>query len=69
MSEGAVDIEVHREAVLRRWLESPRHSWLGVHVDAMRGREQAEEIPRERPRGEGNRAQRRRAQAKARRRA
>lgn len=36
--EGSVDIEAHREEVLQRWADSPRHSWIGLH-DAMRARE------------------------------
>ncbi len=39
MSTPKDDIEAHREAVLRRWADSPRHSWIGLHVDAMRARE------------------------------
>jgi hypothetical protein len=34
VSEGAVEIEAHREAVLRHWLDSPRHTWIGLHARA-----------------------------------
>ena len=30
---GPDDIEAHRQAVLQRWADSPRHSWIGLHAE------------------------------------
>jgi hypothetical protein len=80
------DVEVHREAVLRRWADSPRHSRMGLHAEyvkaqAMQGRlvhtKTGEEViltkeiplPPGHPFSGANRATRRAAEARARRRA
>jgi hypothetical protein len=34
MTDAPHDIEAHREAVLRRWADSPRHTWIGLHARA-----------------------------------
>jgi hypothetical protein len=37
------DIEAHREAVLRRWADNPRHSFIGLRADAMLARQRTRE--------------------------